>query len=68
MFHCFHRFWTITAPQKNISAVTDTPMRIRPYLPKKATDTNERTAIQEPTVAVEKQHRTHSKGKGDMEI
>ena len=46
MFHCFHRFWTITAPQKNISAVTDTPMRIRPYLPKKATDTNERTAIQ----------------------
>lgn len=26
--------------------VTDTPMRIRPYLPKKATDTNERTAIQ----------------------
>ena len=33
------RFWTITEPPTNISVERHTPMRIRAYLPKKATNT-----------------------------
>mgnify|MGYP006894177201 FL=1 len=40
MLHCFHRFWTITAPPTNISVARHTPMRIRAYLPKKAINTS----------------------------
>ncbi len=40
MFHCFHRFWTITVTQTNISVVRHTPMRIRVYLPKKTINTS----------------------------
>ena len=40
MLHCFHRFWTITAPPTNISVARHTPMHIRAYLPKKAINTS----------------------------